>query len=280
MGQSPSKKICDESTFVKEELIQREFGLCLVAHHVEYWETLCVKQVNYEDCLSQFTNYHPVNEYLDMDLPRTFPQVQSSDEIVDLTGHRSKIRNVIGALCNARTNSLKELQYISGMTFIASFILIATDHDEGRSFYLMMHIIPKCPWLNNPSPLVQERIISDIDKMIRYECPRLHEEIERVGIPLIAAYYGNYVTLFTRQKIPTTFTYFCWDKLFGHDHGEIMSIIIVSVFVVSLDKLLNGGEPFQEIIMKPVLWELMIDNLDCGKFIRVYRRLIKRYIGR
>jgi hypothetical protein len=213
-----------------------------------------------------------------LDLPRTFPQSHNGSIVENLSEHRVKIRNVIGALCSAKTEDFKEFEYLSGMTFIASFILVATNHDERVSFNFMLYVVSKCSW-HTSSHQMQDTVMAEIDGMVRSESPQLYAAIENSGIPLMVVYFMNYATLFTRQSIPIYFTYFCWDKLLGHGNRKVVSILIVSLFVVSSNYLLNFDESFEQIVVKPNLCEIMITNLDHAEFDRVFRKLIRKYLG-
>lgn len=138
---------------------------------------------------------------------------------LDIVAHHQSIMTVTGLSLAHVMEAGGDGSYVSGLTFMTSFLLMVTDGDKDTSFVLLTHVLQRYSFLLFRSVINAPGFFSNLYRVLGIEFPKLSSALEnKFGIDLKVFCSEFYILLFAyNSMVPYEYTVHCWDYILSCD---------------------------------------------------------------
>lgn len=202
-------------------------------------------------------------DQIELDIKRTMP----SNVFFAGTGPGvSKLRRVL--LAFSRHNP--EVGYCQGMNVIAATLLL-THATEEDAFFVLACIVEKFLPMRYFTPdLLTSRADQRVLKyFVKELCPRVHKQLEKLGIDLEAITFGWFLSVFT-DCLPAEHLFRIWDIFFSEGH-PFMFCVAIALIKTHEAALVKCDSPAEVYTLLKELKKAREMNID--EFVRLTEQI-------
>ena len=302
MGNATNKAVGGENHMSSKRELQKLHWPSKLANRKVIWLSICHAKPTGDEIVAEYSDYLKLwlespeegheKRCIEADIPRTFPQRMdgtshrpqdglSPQDHSELPRHYASLYNVLGAVVMTTLNietTRVQLSYISGMSFIASFLLVVGEGDEHFAYTMMVHICRKCAWLRRgDGALTLQAELNRIESVLGAEFPSLREAFETRGLPSAQMYAADFMVMFCKYQLPFDFTVWCWDQMIARDDPAVCAGSALVALLGCSQKALKAKLSRNELDGGFHKLAPLLSTVDRGKFHRVYGGLLDRY---